>query len=98
MVEEYPELARMTTKALWEDFQVSRKEYCDIHIAWQELGKKTGHNKRKLLRVLITTDPDPWGSENATGVKAQIRGEEPVPFPGPIMGEPSEAKEKDDGS
>ncbi|GAF69823.1 unnamed protein product, partial [marine sediment metagenome] len=59
MVREYPELSRKTTRALWADFKVSRKEYIDIWRDWREMAQQTGHHKRKLLGLLIRTDPEP---------------------------------------
>jgi len=81
MVNEYPEIARLTTKALWEDFKIGKDEYCDIRQEWKKIAQTSGHNKRKLLAALIQADPEPWESENAGGIKAQVRALIPTTEP-----------------
>ena len=81
MVREYPELARLTTKALWEDFKIGKDEYCDIRQEWRKMAQTSGHNKRKLLAALIQADPEPWESENADGIKEQFQSLIPTVAP-----------------
>jgi len=93
MVREYPELSRKTTRALWADFKVSRKEYIDIWRDWREMAQQTGHHKRKLLGLLIRTDPDPWAGDGANIIKGEIRG-----LPVPTLAKPPELPPEVDNS